>query len=467
MGNPVIRVDGVSKKYCQTLIHTMSYGVKDLACSFIGISQHSEQLRPGEFWAVNDVSFEVKPGETVGIVGSNGSGKSTILKMLNGIFMPDKGRIEIIGRVGALIEVGAGFHPMLTGRENIYVNGAILGMSKKQVDKKLDEIIYFSGIEAFIDSPVKHYSSGMYVRLGFAVAVFSDLDIMLIDEVLAVGDIAFQHRCYEKILEFKNNGKAIVIVTHDMDAVVRHCNHSILVNQGTLVEKGSPQSVVNCYRDLLDGCVLQNISANTSYKELRSIEYYLHTDVSPLQQFFMNKSIDDSCPLRNSYNGNEYRQGNGDASIIDYSVVSGKRFDIASVNPGDQIDIYVKALFFATVFRPVAGFSIKTLDGLILYGYNNIYNESDIPPIAPNTICVFRFSLTMPVQGGTYFFDVGLAENMESDSYKVFERRSSLFSLVVNKNQRADGLLFIDATFEECSRQVATTYSVEIKGITI
>jgi lipopolysaccharide transport system ATP-binding protein len=465
MNNSVIKVDGVSKKYCQTLRHTMSYGVKDLACSFLGISQQSEQLRPGEFWAVNDVSFEVKPGETVGIVGSNGSGKSTILKMLNGIFMPDMGRIEITGRVGALIEVGAGFHPMLTGRENIYVNGAIYGMGKNEINRKFDEIVDFSGIGEFIDLPVKHYSSGMYVRLGFAIAVFSDLDIMLIDEVLAVGDIAFQHRCYEKILEFKNNEKAIVLVTHDMDAVVRHCDHSILVNQGKLLKQGTPQSVVNRYRDLLDGHVSQDSSATTSNKEWRSIEICLQTNVSPIKQLLMNRSITDGCPLRNSYNSNEYRQGNGDASIIDYCVVSGNGFEIASINPGDPIDIYVKALFHTAVLRPVAGFSIKTLDGLNLYGYNNIYNGSYIPPIEPNTICVFRFSLTMPVQAGTYFFDVGLAENTESDSYRVFERRSSLFSLVVNNKQQADGLLFIDSTFQECSRQVSSDYSAEVKGI--
>ena len=188
----VIKVENVSKKYCRSLKHTMMYGMQDIARNSIGLKSCSDTLREGEFWALNDVSFEVKKGETLGIVGANGSGKSTLLKLLNGIFMPDKGRIEINGRVGALIEVGAGFHPMLTGRENIYVNGAILGMSKKEIDKKFDEIVDFADIGDFIDSPVKHYSSGMYVRLGFAIASHADLDILMVDEVLAVGDFRFK-----------------------------------------------------------------------------------------------------------------------------------------------------------------------------------------------------------------------------------------------------------------------------------
>ena len=176
----VIKVENVSKKYCKSLKHSMLYGMSDIGRNVLGLKSRSERLRDNEFWALDDISFEVKRGETLGLIGPNGSGKTTLLKMLNGIFWPDKGKITIKGKVGALIAVGAGFHPLLTGRENIYINAAILGMSKREIDKKFDAIVDFADIGDFLDSPVKHYSSGMYVRLGFAVAVHCDPDILLV-----------------------------------------------------------------------------------------------------------------------------------------------------------------------------------------------------------------------------------------------------------------------------------------------
>ena len=175
-----IRVNHVSKKFCRYLRKSMRYGMQDIGGNLLGMSTKPDMLRKDEFWAVDDVSFELHRGETLGIIGPNGSGKSTIFKMLNGIYMPDKGKIEIYGRVGALIEIGAGFHPMLTGRENIYVNAAIRGMTKEEVDEKFDDIIEFADIGDFIDTPVKHYSSGMFVRLGFAVAVHCEPGVLLI-----------------------------------------------------------------------------------------------------------------------------------------------------------------------------------------------------------------------------------------------------------------------------------------------
>ncbi len=230
----VIRLEGVSKKYCRTLRHTMLYGTTDLAKSFLGIKQKDGALRNGEFWAVKDATFELKRGETLGIIGQNGSGKSTLLKLLNGIFMPDRGKITINGRVGALIEVGAGFHPMLTGRENIYVNGAILGMTKKDIAKRFDEIVEFADIGEFMDLPVKHYSSGMTVRLGFSIVAHCESDILLIDEVLAVGDMDFKYKCIKKIEEFRREGKALVLVSHDIIAVNKLCSRAILLSHGAV-----------------------------------------------------------------------------------------------------------------------------------------------------------------------------------------------------------------------------------------
>src|SRR6266498_3986697 len=234
MTNSIVKVKGVSKKYCKSLKHTMSYGIRDIARNAIGMTTNPGKLRDGEFWALNDVSFEIMKGETLGIIGANGSGKSTMLKLLNGIFMPDKGRIEITGRVGALIEVGAGFHPMLTGRENIYVNGAILGMCKKEIDAKMDEIVDFADIGDFIDAPVKHYSSGMYVRLGFAIAAHCEPDILLIDEVLAVGDIDFRMKCVEVIKKFQALGKTIIFVSHEMSTIKKICQRCIWIKEAKI-----------------------------------------------------------------------------------------------------------------------------------------------------------------------------------------------------------------------------------------
>lgn len=251
MGDTVIKVEGISKKYCRSLKHTMLYGVTDLSKSFVNLNNNSEKLRDGEFWGLDNVSFELKRGETLGIVGPNGSGKSTLLKMLNGIFMPDIGEIEVSGQMGALIEVGAGFHPMLTGRENIYVNGSILGLTKKEIDEKFDAIVNFAEIGEFIDSPVKHYSSGMRVRLGFAVAAQIGPDILLIDEVLAVGDFNFRQKCSKKINELKRDA-AVVIVSHSIRDITMLCTNVIVLNKGKAVFQGAADEAVDYYMEMIE-----------------------------------------------------------------------------------------------------------------------------------------------------------------------------------------------------------------------
>jgi len=227
-----IKAEHVSKKYCKSLKRSMLYGIKDIGRNALGLSSHSEKLRKDEFWAVDDVSFEVRKRETLGIIGLNGAGKTTLLKLLNGIFWPDKGKITIKGRVGALIAVGAGFHPLLVGRENIYLNGSILGMCKKEIDRKFDSIVEFADIGDFLDTPVKFYSSGMFVRLGFAVAVNCEPDILLIDEVLAVGDEGFQNKCFNKIGELKKNGTTLILVSHNMHKISTYAEKVIFLNKG-------------------------------------------------------------------------------------------------------------------------------------------------------------------------------------------------------------------------------------------
>jgi lipopolysaccharide transport system ATP-binding protein len=234
----VIRADHVGKKFCRELKTSLWYGVKDVVSDLTGFGQSSEILRPREFWALEDVSFTVKRGECLGLIGRNGAGKTTLLKMLNGLIKPDRGRIEMHGRVGGLIALGAGFNPLLTGRENIYINGAVLGLSKKELDAKYDEIVDFADIGDFINAPVQSYSSGMQVRLGFAVAVAVKPDVMLLDEVLAVGDANFQVKCFNTLAKFREEGTAFILVSHNSHMISRYCQQSLYLRQGKSVHLG-------------------------------------------------------------------------------------------------------------------------------------------------------------------------------------------------------------------------------------
>jgi lipopolysaccharide transport system ATP-binding protein len=253
----IVRVEGVSKKFCRSLKRSMAYGIRDVACDMLGLTAHLTRLRPDEFWAVNDVSFEVKRGECVGLIGPNGAGKSTLLKLINGVTLPDRGSIQICGRIGALLELGAGFHPMLTGRENIHLSGAILGLSKDAVANKFDSIVEFSGLEEFIDTPVKQYSSGMYVRLGFAVAVSINPDILIIDESMAVGDAAFRKRCLDQIEAFLRAGKTIIVVTHNLQEIEKIADRMLLLDHGIVRRDGRPDEVIASYMNLLNTRILR------------------------------------------------------------------------------------------------------------------------------------------------------------------------------------------------------------------
>jgi lipopolysaccharide transport system ATP-binding protein len=226
----LVEVTGLSKKFCKDLKTSLWYGVKDLISGYSG-NKGQRELRPKEFWAVKDISFTLRRGECLGLIGHNGAGKSTLLKILNGLINPDSGKVVMRGRIGALIELGAGFNPILSGRENIYNNGAVLGFTKKEIDNKVEEIIDFSEIREFIDMPVQNYSSGMKVRLGFAVAAQMEPDVLIIDEVLAVGDLGFVLKCFKTIDEILPN-TAIIFVSHSMPMVSRICSQIILMDHG-------------------------------------------------------------------------------------------------------------------------------------------------------------------------------------------------------------------------------------------
>jgi lipopolysaccharide transport system ATP-binding protein len=247
MSNIAIRMEQVYKKFRKGETYN---SLRDLLPALTGKMFQQRELTEGdkrEFWAVQDLSFEVKHGEAFGIIGHNGAGKSTALKMLSRIMKPTKGQMVVNGRLSALIEVSAGFHQDLTGRENIFLNGTILGMSKREIQSKLDQIIAFSGIEEFIDTPVKRYSSGMYARLGFSVAAHVDPEVLIVDEVLSVGDYAFQQRCIERMREVLRSGAAVLFVSHNLKMVAEFCHHCLLLEKGQTVMIGTPQEVVSTY----------------------------------------------------------------------------------------------------------------------------------------------------------------------------------------------------------------------------
>lgn len=250
MSQSLIRVDGLYKKFCKSLKRSMAYGAIDVAKSMAGFSRNSGKLRTNEFWALENVSFGLDRGEILGVIGVNGAGKSTLLRVLNGIYPPDAGRVEVRGGIGGLIALGAGFHPYLTGRENIFLNGTILGMNKREIAKHLDSIIAFADIGTFVDSPVATYSSGMYARLGFSIAIHCVPDILLIDEVLSVGDYSFQNKCLRKIAELRNGDRGVIFVGHNLDMVETICDRAILLHNHKIEAQGDPLDVIAAYRSL-------------------------------------------------------------------------------------------------------------------------------------------------------------------------------------------------------------------------
>lgn len=252
MTETLIKVEGVSKKFCRSLKKSLWYGMQDLGNELVG-RRHGGvgELRDGEFWAVNDVTFEVKRGEALGLIGRNGAGKTTLLRLLNGLIKPDAGRVEIKGRVGALIALGAGFNPVLSGRENIYINASVLGLSKYETDAKLEAIIDFSEIEEFIDAPVQSYSSGMHVRLGFAIAAHLSPDVMLVDEALAVGDASFQKKCFDRIQTLQSQGTAFIVVSHNPYQIENLCQKVAVMHRGSMPSVNDGKQALSLYHDLV------------------------------------------------------------------------------------------------------------------------------------------------------------------------------------------------------------------------
>lgn len=366
MSVPVIVVDHVSKKY--RLYRERNASIKAAV-------MRGGRAKVDIFWALEDVSFEVEQGSTTALVGANGSGKSTMLKCLARILRPDKGSVTTTGKLSALLELGAGFHPELSGRENVYLNGAILGLSKKELQARFDDIVDFAGIGEFIDEPVKNYSSGMYVRLGFSVAINVQPDILLVDEVLAVGDEAFQRKCLERFAELKRAGKTVIIVTHSMASVLNMCDHAVWFKKGHLLADGEPRQVVEAYT----GSIV----------------------------------LDDHRPAETGD-----RWGSGEARIERVELVDHNGLSTNRVFTGEPVTV---RLWYATsepVARPVFGVSLQTLQGVVVSAPTT--KESEVVPEKIDGEGWVDLRLGhFPLLPGTYDITASLTDYTISHPYDV------------------------------------------------
>lgn len=355
-----------------------------------------------EFWALRDVSFTVNRGEVLGILGQNGSGKSTLLQIICSVMQATEGEVHAHGRISALLELGAGFNPDFTGRQNVMLNGSIMGFSRKEMRRRMPEIEAFADIGEFFDQPVKTYSSGMSVRVAFAAAIHIDPEILIVDEALAVGDAKFQHKCYGRIEDFKARNKTIILVTHDIGQITSHCDRAILLNKGRLVMDGLPRDVVDQYIETIFG---HDEPLPNAGEDAGDNGPPANPDDHSGPIIVDDKRIEE----RRSYCKNEVRFGDRRAEILDCVVESGDVWDPVQINFGDAINIHVK-LRFAAEFAPVLGFGIKTLAGIEVYGSNSYMQHIPVPASKPGTLQRIRFSFSAPLRPGDYFLDVGVAE---------------------------------------------------------
>lgn len=338
-----------------------------------------------EFTALQDVSFEIKKGETVGIIGRNGSGKSTLLQLICGILKPTSGVVQVNGRVSALLELGAGFNPEFTGRENVYFQGAVMGLTKAEMDERFDSIVAFADIGEFVDQPVRTYSSGMYVRLAFAAAINVGPDILVVDEALSVGDAQFQAKCFGKFRDFQEKGVTILFVTHSLDLVAAHCERVILLDRGRLVESGSPRVAIDAYRRLL---TTQPHEAVTST---------LAADV-------------DTCRLWAGMfqpNPSEVRYGSRETEIIEAGLFTTDGRPTQLLHHGDECLIKIRVLSHWGNLRPFMSFVIKDLKGVPLCGTTTAMEDVHLESTQPGQTLSIVFRLPMFLNPGHYLLSVG------------------------------------------------------------
>ena len=403
-----------------------------------------------EFWALKDISFEVKRGETVGIIGSNGSGKSTLLQMICGTLTPTTGTVQTHGRVAALLELGAGFNPEFTGRENVYLNATVLGLSIEEIDARFDAIAAFADIGEFIDQPIKTYSSGMSVRLAFAVQSQIDPDIFIVDEALSVGDAKFQAKCFDRLRQLKENGTCILLVTHSSEQIVSHCTQAILLSKGVQLEAGKPKDVVNRYLDLLFGKDKAVITPDTTTELAESTEA-IEAAIKPIAKpdSYKLSIAADTFSTRPGYNPHEYRWGDGTATILDYYLAADHEPYPSAVSTAQAMTLAVTVKLLKDFHRPILGITIKTKEGVTVYGANtetlgckDFGEAGDIGAVI-QVVTEFKCNLA----AGDYFMSLGLASK-HGEEVIPHDRRYDSIHLQVRPNDQFFGLANLGFTMQ-------------------
>jgi lipopolysaccharide transport system ATP-binding protein len=395
--------------------------------------------RRAEFAALDEVSFAIRPGEVVGIMGRNGSGKSTLLKLVTGITPPSSGEVSVAGRISALLELGTGFNPEMTGLENIWLNATLQGYTEAEIQARRSDIVAFADIGEFISRPLKTYSSGMFARLAFAVAINLDPDILIVDEILSVGDALFQSKCFRKFEDLKARGTTIVFVSHSIEQVLQHCTRAILIDGGRLVMDGPPREVSNVYLDLLFGATR------------RAVPEPGHEAPQVASPWF-REGVEDRLHLRPGYNRDEHRWGNGQARILDLAVVAAGEADRVAVDANEEVSLFVRARFLADVERPVYGMLIKTVEGVLVYGFNSrIDRAATEPPRRAGDVVVFSFTFPAALAQGNYLLSAGVSSDPGEGDFVPLDRRYDVLLLKVLNRRALWGLADLNARFGTAS----------------
>ena len=390
-----------------------------------------------DFYALNDISFDVEKGESFGIIGVNGSGKSTLLKILTGVLHKTSGEVNVNGKIAALLELGAGFNMDYTGIENIYMNGSMMGFSKKEMDEKLDKIIEFADIGDFIYQPVKQYSSGMFVRLAFALSIAVEPEILIVDEALSVGDVFFQTKCYKRMDELKEKGTTIIMVTHDLGAVIKYCDRTMVLNSGKQIAIGTPHEMVDLYKKILAG---QEVTINDYAADNDTAHIVRGNDVGAKHRE-TDVCADTKRPLKELMSVNPHADIYGDmkAEFIDFGIIDQNGNPATVIVKGESFTIREKIRMNEEVKEPIFTWTIKDKRGTDLTGTNTMLERIDTGIGEKGRVYDVSFTQKMLLQGGEYLLSMSCT-SFEGDELKVHHRMYDVLSLTVLINENKVGI---------------------------
>ena len=389
-----------------------------------------------EFFALDKISFSVEKGSTVGIIGTNGSGKSTILKIITGVLNPTTGSVEVDGNISALLELGAGFNMDYTGIENIYMNGTMMGFSREQMEAKLPEILEFADIGDFVHQPVKTYSSGMFVRLAFALAINVEPEILIVDEALSVGDVFFQAKCYRRMEEIRKTGTTILMVTHDMGSVIKYCDKAILLNKGEFLAEGPAGEMVDLYKKILAGR-MDDLEADLAKRLDSNFSdmMELNNDINKTHAKEYHGLMKDKI----SINPNKTEYGDGRAEIYDLGLLDSKGELTNLLLKGEEFTIREKIRFNANIESPIFTFTIKDKKGTELSGTNTMFEGVEVKPVKPGDEAVVEFKQKMTLQGGEYLLSMSCT-GFENGTHVVYHRLYDVTFITVISNKNTVGV---------------------------